>query len=113
METSQTQVGNASVFALKGRLDSKTSEAFEQQLLEAVKTGPQKVLLDFSQLDYISSAGLRVLLLATRALQEKEGKMALCGLKPGLKNVFDIAGFSQFFPLYASLEEATTQFVKQ
>lgn len=112
MEISQSRIGSAAVFALKGRLDSKTSEAFEQQLLAAIKTGPQKVLLDFSQLDYISSAGLRVLLLAMRALQEKQGKLALCALKPALKNVFDIAGFSQFFPLYASLEEATAQFAK-
>jgi stage II sporulation protein AA (anti-sigma F factor antagonist) len=81
-------------------------------LLEAVKTGPQNVLLDFSQLDYISSAGLRVLLVVTRALQEKQGAMALCALKPALKNVFDIAGFSQFFPIHTSLEEATAQFAK-
>lgn len=112
MEISQTQIGSIAVFGLKGRLDSKTSEAFEQQLLAAIKTGPQKVLLDFSQLDYISSAGLRVLLLATRALQEKQGAMALCALKPALKNVFDIAGFSQFFPIHASLEEAASAFAK-
>lgn len=112
MEITQTQIGSAAVFVLKGRLDSKTSQAFEQQLLAAIKDGAQKVLLDFSQLDYISSAGLRVLLLATRALQEKRGAMALCALKPALKNVFDIAGFSQFFPLYASVEEATAQFAQ-
>ncbi len=112
MEISQTQSGGATVFALTGRLDSKTSPAFEQQLLAAIQSGAQKVLLDFSQLDYISSAGLRVLLLAMRALQEQRGKLALCALKPALKNVFDIAGFSQFFPIHASLDEAKSAIAK-
>ncbi len=106
MEITQTQQAHALVFALSGRLDAKTSEGFEQQLLAAIAAGNQNVLLDFSKLDYISSAGLRVLLLAARKLQESSGKIALCGLKPTLKTVFDIAGFSNIFSIFASQEEA-------
>ena len=106
MEINQSRQDQVLVFALSGRLDAKTSEAFEQQLLAAIAAGDRNVLLDFSSLDYISSAGLRVLLLAARKLQESNGKIVLCGLKPTLKTVFDIAGFSTIFSIFASRDEA-------
>jgi anti-anti-sigma factor len=112
MEIKQTQQGKILLFELNGRLDAKTSEAFEQQLLAAIAAGQQNLLLDFSKLDYISSAGLRVLLLAAKKLQEG-GKIALCALKPALKTVFDIAGFSTIFPIFLSPEEAMNDFFKQ
>jgi anti-anti-sigma factor len=106
MEITQTAHGNILVFALSGRLDAKTSEAFEQQLLAAIAGGQRRIVLNFSTLDYISSAGLRVLLLAAKKLQEINGKIVLCSLKPALRTVFDIAGFSSIFSIFASLEEA-------
>jgi len=112
MEITQTQQGNTLVFAPSGRLDAETSELFEHQLLAAIAAGPRQILLDFSKLDYISSAGLRVLLLAARKLQEGNGQMALCALKPALKTVFDIAGFSTIFSIFASPEEAMNAWFK-
>ena len=106
MEITQTHQDHALIFALSGRLDAKTAAVFEQQLLTAITAGNQRILLDFSSLDYISSAGLRVLLLGARKLQEGHGKLALSGLKPSLKTVFDIAGFSTIFSIFASREEA-------
>lgn len=112
MEITQTHHENVLVFALSGRLDAKTSETFEQQLLAAIAAGHNRISLDFSKLDYISSAGLRVLLLAAKKLQEGGGKMALCSLKPALKTVFDIAGFSTIFSLFASPQEAMNELLK-
>lgn len=112
MEIIQSQQDHALVFALNGRLDAKTSEAFEQQLIAAIASGSRKILLDFSSLDYISSAGLRVLLLAAKKLQESGGKIALCALRPSLKTVFDIAGFSTIFPIHAAREEALAALAK-
>ena len=106
MEILQTRQGTTLVFSLSGRLDARTSETFEQQLLAAIAAGERSVLMNFSKLNYISSAGLRVLLLAAKKLQVSSGKIALCSLEPALKTVFDIAGFSTIFPIFVSQEEA-------
>ena len=112
MEMLQTRHGNIVVFALTGRLDAKTSETFEQQLLSAIAGGERSILVNFSQLNYISSAGLRVLLLAAKKLQESNGKIALCSLEPALKTVFDIAGFSAIFTIFVSEAEALESLLK-
>jgi anti-sigma B factor antagonist len=106
MEITQTQQGDILVLAITGRLDAHTSKTFEDRLIPPIEQGAQKVVVDFSPLDYISSAGLRVLLLAARKLGDAGGKLALCGLKPSIKTVFDIAGFSALFPIFPSLAAA-------
>jgi len=112
MEITQTESGEVLIFALAGRLDAKTSEPFEQQMLAALAAGRRKLLIDFSSLDYISSAGLRVLLLAAKKLQESKGKIVLCALKPALKTVFEIAGFSSIFPIFDSPADGLTDLTK-
>ena len=109
MEVTSTQIENVVVVALNGRLDSNTYRKFEDDLLGIIDHGNKHVLLDFSQLDYISSAGLRVLLMAAKRLRPINGKIALCGLMPSIKTVFDIAGFSSVLPIYASQEEAVKE----
>jgi len=112
MEITQTQNGEVLIFAIQGKLDSLTSKTFEGRLIPPIEQGNKKILLDFSEMDYISSAGLRVLLLAARLLSDSDGKIALCGLKPSIKSVFDIAGFSAVFPIFPSLPEALDELKK-
>lgn len=112
MEITQTQHGDLLIMNLTGRLDAHTSKPFEERLMLTIDEGHQSVLVDFSQLDYISSAGLRVLLLAARKLSEVNGKIALCNLKPSIKTVFDIAGFSSVFSIFTTREEAIADFSK-
>jgi len=102
MEITQTQDGEVLIFAIRGKVDSQTSKTFEDRLIPPIEQGNKKILVDFSEMDYISSAGLRVLLLAARKLSDGHGKIALCALKPPIKNVFDIAGFSAVFPIFLS-----------
>lgn len=110
MEITQTQHGNLLAVHLKGRLDAHTSKAFEERLIPPIDQGHKRILVDFSQVDYISSAGLRVLLLAARKLDEVGGQIGLCGLKPAIKTVFDIAGFSGIFPIFATSQQAINEF---
>ena len=112
MEITQTQNGEVLIFAIQGKLDSQTSKTFEGRLLPPIEQGNKKILVDFSEMDYISSAGLRVLLLAVRKLSDGNGKIALCALKPPIKNVFDIAGFSAVFPIFPSPTEALDELKK-
>jgi len=112
MEITQTKHGDILVIGPKGKLDANTSKMFEDRLMPLIDQGHKKILADFAQLDYISSAGLRVLLMAARKLSEGGGKIALCSLKPSIKTVFDIAGFSAVFSIFAAQEDALTDFTK-
>ena len=93
------------IVAIAGSLDSTTSPE-AQKSLDAVVAGAKKVILDFSQLDYISSAGLRVLLGAAKQLRASGGKLGMFGLNQSVKEVFEISGFATILSVYQSEAEA-------
>jgi anti-sigma B factor antagonist len=71
-----------------------------------MENGTQRMILDFQELDYISSAGLRVILKATKNLKGAEGKLVLCAMQDYVKEVFEISGFDSFLPIEATLDDA-------
>jgi anti-anti-sigma factor len=93
------------IVAITGSLDSTTSPE-AQKSLDAVVAGAKKVALDFSQLDYISSAGLRVLLGAAKHLRASGGKLGMFGLNQSVREVFEISGFATILSVYQSEAEA-------
>lgn len=82
-------------FLLEGRLDTITSPTLESKIKEATPDAT-KLVLDLSKLDYISSAGLRILLGAAQAMDGK-GDMVVCNLNPSVREVFELTGFSDLF----------------
>ncbi len=104
------QEGGVCVVAVSGSLDTKTAPEAEAALGGVVKEGHKKVAIDFDGLDYISSAGLRVLLSTMKKLKKAKGKMRLCGMNPTVKEVFDISGFSGIFSIHASRADALAGF---
>ncbi len=106
MAITETKHDHYSVFKLNGRLDSNTAMGFEQKLFECMENGTQRMILDFQELDYISSAGLRVILKATKNLKSAEGKLVLCAMQDYVKEVFEISGFDSFLPIEATLDDA-------
>ena len=106
MDITETKHDHYSVFKLNGRLDSNTAMGFEQKLFECMENGTQRMILDFQELDYISSAGLRVILKATKNLKSAEGKLVLSEMQDYVKEVFEISGFDSFLPIEATLDEA-------
>jgi anti-anti-sigma factor len=106
MIISEIKKGNIYVFNIDGRLDSNTSVQFEEKVCNAIEAGESNLLVDFSQMDYISSAGLRVILMAAKKTRTVGGKVVLTSLNENVKEVFDIAGFSSIFAIYPSQEEA-------
>jgi anti-sigma B factor antagonist len=68
------------------------------------------MVVDFGSLDYISSAGLRVILKTTKDIKRVEGVFVLCAMKDYVREVFEIAGFDAFLPIFTSLEDALQQF---
>jgi anti-sigma B factor antagonist len=106
MDITAEKLGDVTLLGIKGRLDASTANKLEEKLLASIDEGERRLALDCSQLDYISSAGLRVLLLAVKRVKGVNGKIVLCALKDQIKEVFDIAGFSSLFPSFATQEEA-------
>ncbi len=90
----------------KGRLDSASGPAFEKDLLGRIESGRLRMLLDFGELQYISSAGLRIVLLAAKKMKSAGGKMALCSLNPQIAEVFEISGFSNILDIHPSRDAA-------
>lgn len=95
MEIKKTKDGSALTIALVGRLDTITSPQLESELK---LDGIAKLVFDFKDLDYISSAGLRVMLTAQKTMM-KQGEMELLNVKPLVREVFDMTGFSAFFTI--------------
>jgi anti-sigma B factor antagonist len=106
MDITETKHDHYSIFKLNGRLDSNTATGFEQTLFECIENGTQRLILDFQDLDYISSAGLRVILKATKNLKNSQGKLVLCAMQDYVKEVFEISGFDSFLPIEATLDDA-------
>lgn len=85
------------VLSLNGRLDTNTSPMLEQELHSSID-GIKELVLDFENVEYISSAGLRVLLSAQK-IMNKQGSMKLTGVRESVKEVFDITGFSDILTI--------------
>ncbi|MBI9077604.1 MAG: STAS domain-containing protein [Desulfatibacillum sp.] len=106
MDIIEEKNNDIAVFKLNGSLDSNTSPAFEEKVVAAITDGVAKIIVDFAGLDYISSAGLRVLNLASVKLKPANGNLVLCALQDYVREVFEIAGFDQFLPIVSSMDEA-------
>lgn len=106
VDITQEKADSINIVALKGRLDAGTSGSLEDALTALVDAGEAKALVDCRELDYISSAGLRVLLAAAKQFKKLNGSIALSALNPNVKQVFEISGFTSIFPIYATREEA-------
>ena len=106
MDISEERKADAVILALSGKLDATTAKTFEDRILGVINSGTQRLVVDLSQLDYVSSSGLRVFLLAAKRLQTVDGKIVLCSMKDHVRQVFDLAGFSSMLSIYGSRDEA-------
>jgi anti-sigma B factor antagonist len=109
MEIIETRHDQANIYKLNGRLDSNTSPALEKKLADAMQSGATRMVIDFENLDYISSAGLRIILKTTKDLKKFEGNIVLCAMQDYVKEVFEIAGFDTFLPIVPTMDEALTR----
>ena len=98
--------GDRLVLRPSGRLDNRYSRDLETRLLERIDGGETAVVIDFRDLEYISSAGLRVLLVAMKRLELVKGTLCLCALNDHVREVFEISGFFNIAPVHRTLEEA-------
>jgi anti-sigma B factor antagonist len=81
------------------RVDSATAKAFEAKVIAVVNSGVPRILIDFSEMDYISSAGLRVVLVGAKMTRTPR-RFALCGMKPHIREIFDVSGFAKILQIH-------------
>jgi anti-sigma B factor antagonist len=106
METKKEQ----GVFVISpiGRLDTNTSPDAERLIVEAIDSGEKNVVMDYTSTEYISSAGLRVVLKTAKLLKPKGGVIVVCNGNEQITEVFEISGFSGMVAYFNSLEEAVS-----
>ena len=106
MTIDQQRHGDIVLVAPGGRIDSTTSDALDAHLVPLSSAGAPVIAIDFTGVEYISSAGLRVMLTLAKRVRERKGKLALCGMNDGVRQVFELAGFLPLFAIEPSREHA-------
>ena len=110
MEVLFQERGAVNVLKVQGRIDHAAAPAFQEALapyLGACSNGKVPLALDFSAVEYISSIGLRALMLAARQVKAQGGRIAIVALTPVVADVLRIARFDLVFPIFGDLETAT------
>jgi anti-sigma B factor antagonist len=102
--------GDIVVLEPEGRVDSTTAPVLGERLAAVLNARGTRLVLDFKSLEYISSAGFRVLLLAAKHAEAAGCRFVLCGITGKVRQLFDLAGFLDLLPLYASREESLASF---
>jgi anti-anti-sigma factor len=105
VELREDTVGEVTVLEIMGRIDSTTAPSLGERLTGALAAQGRHLLLDLRRLEYISSAGFRVLLLAARRADETGGRFVLCGLSAKVRQLFDLGGFLDIFGICATRED--------
>jgi anti-anti-sigma factor len=100
------QLSGQVVFLVSGRMDAENAPRFEQQCRACIAEGHTGLVVDLGELAYVSSMGLRSFISVSKTLQEKGGALRLCRLNGLVKQVFEITGLLQVFPVYESVEAA-------
>ena len=108
IETRESQ--GIQIVAFEGNLDTITSPEAESKINELIDAGKQKLLVNFEQLNFISSAGLRVLLATVKKLNASGGDLRICSLNATVQEVFDISGFVTILSVKSTEEEALLSF---
>lgn len=106
MEIGARRDGDILILLPVGRIDNDTSPKFQARLLESLTSPGAAVLVDFSGVDYISSAGLRALMMGSRQAKAAKGRLAVATLGPVVKEIFEISRFSLVVQVFDTLAEA-------
>jgi anti-anti-sigma factor len=99
MEITEKREQNCTVVCIDGRLDTTNYSILEKRLMGLIDAGDIRLLVDLSRMDYVSSSGLRILLMALKRITMAKGKFVLCSLQENIKEIFEISGFTNIFEI--------------
>ncbi len=110
VEVTELQKGEVLVLGLKGRLDAITSQNAEKKIFDHIATGKYKLLIIFAGVDYLSSAGMRLLLRTTKKLKTVSGKLIVCAVTSNVMDVLKMSGFDHVIEISNTEDDALGRF---
>ena len=110
METTIKESGNVKIVLFDGELDSTSSSAADEELSKLRDDGAKKVLINFEKLDFISSAGLRILLSTAQILKKVGGELRVCSLNKTIQDIFNVSGFVTLLNVFEDESQALANF---
>ena len=110
MKVTASQSGDTVIAAVSGRVDSVNATSFEQELSKAMEGGSSRLVVDCAELSYISSAGLRILLLAVKKTRAQGGGVALCQVQDHVREVLEVSGFTRIMTVRDTIDQALDSF---
>jgi stage II sporulation protein AA (anti-sigma F factor antagonist) len=102
-------VDDALLLSMEGQINGNNATSLEQKLKTQLDQSLYRIVLDFSGVDYISSAGLRVVLWLAKEIRKHAGALALCGLRKNVLEIFEMCGFVDFLTIVENREAALTR----
>lgn len=106
MEFKESQSGDFRVIDLEGKLLTSQHEELQKRLLGIIEGGEKKIVINCTGLTYISSSGLRILLVVLKKITAAGGELRIAGLRDNIREILLIAGFTSIFSIFATLDEA-------
>ncbi|MFC1743637.1 STAS domain-containing protein [Candidatus Riflebacteria bacterium] len=110
MKLTERTINDKTIVCFDGRLDSNTARETEQRFSEMLDSGVNKLIVNFEKLEYLSSAGLRILFEVAENLEEADGSLRICSLNETVKEIFEISGFNSLFNVFETEEQALEGF---
>lgn len=110
MQLSSEKLGKSVVVHIKGRMDVTTAPKYEVECNKWIDRGESILVMDLGELEYISSAGLRSILIIAKKVKSKKGDICFCNASDMVKEVFSFSGFSSMFHMCDSVQEAVCHF---
>ena len=106
MNIKKEKMNNFSILKIKGRIDTIHSSELEDEVNQLFDSGEKDLIFNCSGMNYISSSGLRIFLVAQKKAKAINGKLFLCDMQPAIQEIFRISGFSNLFRIFDTQEEA-------
>jgi len=113
MKISESIIGRATVIRVAGSLDAQTSSEFSNYLTGRIGAGNVNIVLDLSQVDFMSSAGIHAILAALRESRQLSGTLHLAAAQPGVERTMQVSGFTSIINLFPTVDQAVSSFKDQ
>lgn len=110
VDVKEEKKGDILILRMRGRLDAVSSPATERKVFECINNGQSKLILDFSGISYLSSAGMRMLLSTTKKLKSLSGRLVVSSVSPNVMDVLKMSGFDHVLDLSSTEDEALRKF---
>ncbi len=110
VDIQEEQIDEVTILRIKGRLDAVSSPGAEKKVFEYINDGQHNILLDFEKVDYLSSAGMRMLLSTTKKLKTLSGKLIICSVNINVMDVLKMSGFDHVLELAQNEEDGLRKF---